>query len=109
MTLLVNIFLHRNYALNFSILKILPIFRDIYQNSFLCKHKIKFYVKYLFWYILRKMGKNLKHNLYEEKYLPKGSRKCIVSEKKFILKLRFRTLSRARPHIYIIHVYVFSA
>ena len=52
---------------------------------------------------------NLKHNLYEEKYLPKGSRKCIVSEKKFILKLRFRTLSRARPHIYIIHVYVFSA
>ena len=31
--------------LNFSIFKILPIFRDISMNSFLCKHKIEFFRK----------------------------------------------------------------
>ena len=45
MTLLVKLFLHMNYALNFWILKILPIFRDIYQNRFLKKHKNEIFRK----------------------------------------------------------------
>ena len=57
--------------------------------------------KNLFWYISRKIGKNfqiekfknLKHNLCEEKYLPKVSWKCIVCLKIiFIWKNRLAAL-----------------
>ena len=71
------------------------------SKKVLCLHKN------LFWYISQNIDKNfkiekfknLKHNLCEEKYLPKGSRKCIASEKKIYLKIISYSLAPSRCHI----------